>query len=95
LSDSTTIKQIKDPQNNRFTSLAQTMKARMATFDEIEIFKIKQHVDFLYAVEGNGTSLLTIMIGGTMGQFHQMRQKLSDELGCASNIKDRVNRQSV
>jgi hypothetical protein len=85
----------KTKQNKSFTLLAQPMKARMATFDEIEIFKIKRHLNFLKAAEGNGTSLLTIMIPGTMGQFHQMRQKLSGELGCASNIKDRVNRQSV
>jgi peptide chain release factor subunit 1 len=71
------------------------MKARMEAFDEVEIFKIKKHLDFLEAVEGNGTSLLTIMVPGTMAQFHQMRQKVSGELGCASNIKDRVNRQSV
>jgi hypothetical protein len=41
-------------------------------------------LDFLDAVEDNGTSLLTIMVPETMTQFHQMRQKLSGELCCAS-----------
>jgi hypothetical protein len=43
-----------------------------------------KHLDVLDAAEGNGTSLLTVMVPGTMTQFHQMRQKLSGELGCAS-----------
>jgi hypothetical protein len=89
------LKQLKLTESNIITSLPKTKKPRMATFDEMGGFEIKQHLDFLAAVEGNSTSMLTIMIPGTMSQFYQMRQKLSSELGCASNIKNRVNRQSV
>jgi len=71
------------------------MKPRMEACDDIKLFKIRQQLDYLESVHGDGTSMLSILVPGTMAQVCQMRQKLSSELGFASNIKDRVNRQSV
>jgi peptide subunit release factor 1 (eRF1) len=71
------------------------MKARMETFDEIAMFKYTQQLNMLESAVGAGTSLITLLIPGTMTQLHHMRQKLDAELGAASNIKDRVNRHSV
>jgi peptide chain release factor subunit 1 len=70
-------------------------KARSETsIDPIELFKIKRTINFLRDSHGDGTSMVTILIP-PRDAVHRMRQKLSEELGTASNIKNRVNRQSV
>jgi peptide chain release factor subunit 1 len=70
-------------------------KARVeAPIDPIELFKIKRTINFLRDAHGDGTSMVTILIP-PRDQVHRMRQKLTEELGTASNIKNRVNRQSV
>ena len=62
--------------------------------DPIELFKIKRLINYLRDAHGDGTSMVTILIPPT-DAVHRMRQKLTEELGTASNIKNRVNRQSV
>ena len=70
-------------------------KARIdAPIDPIELYKIKRKINFLRDAHGDGTSMVTILIP-PHDAVHRMRQKLTDELGTASNIKNRVNRQSV
>lgn len=71
------------------------MKHKEVINDEIELFKFQQEISHLENAKGDGTSLLTIMIPGSPTQLIQMRQKLSREIGTASNIKDKINRQSV
>ena len=65
-----------------------------APIDPIELYKIKRQINFLRDAHGDGTSMVTILIP-PHDAVHRMRQKLTDELGTASNIKNRVNRQSV
>lgn len=62
--------------------------------DPIELYKIKKTINFLRDAHGDGTSMVTILIP-PHDAVHRMRQKLQEELGTASNIKNRVNRQSV
>ena len=62
--------------------------------DPIELFKIKRLINYLRDAHGDGTSMVTILIPPG-DAVHRMRQKLTEELGTASNIKNRVNRQSV
>lgn len=70
-------------------------KARVeAPIDPIELYRIKRQINFLRDAHGDGTSMVTILIP-PHDAVHRMRQKLTDELGTASNIKNRVNRQSV
>lgn len=63
--------------------------------DEIELFKFQQEISRLERTKGDGTSLVSIMIPGSNTQLNQMKQKLSREMGTSSNIKDKINRQSV
>ncbi|OHT11445.1 hypothetical protein TRFO_19077 [Tritrichomonas foetus] len=63
--------------------------------DQIDLFKFKQTIKMLEIAEGDGTSLLTVMIPGSSAQLSQMKQKLTREYGAAANIKDKINRQSV
>lgn len=62
--------------------------------DNIEKFKIKRLVKELTNYKGNGTSMISLIIppGSQIGLTNKM---LTTELGTASNIKSRVNRQSV
>lgn len=62
--------------------------------NELEIWRIKNVIKKYSRAKGSGTSLITLMIKSG-GQISLTNQKLTDELGAASNIKDRVNRQSV
>ena len=62
--------------------------------DPIELFKMKRLLKNLEDSKGDGTSMVTILIPPGAAVF-RMRQKLVEELGTASNIKNRVNRQSV
>lgn len=57
-------------------------------------WKIQKVIKDLESFKGSGTSMVTIFIRAG-AQVAPMRQKLVEELGTASNIKSRVNRQSV
>ncbi|XP_010500441.1 PREDICTED: eukaryotic peptide chain release factor subunit 1-1-like [Camelina sativa] len=60
----------------------------------IVMWKMKKLVKSLEAAKGNGTSMISLIIP-PRGQVSRVSKMLSDEYGTASNIKSRVNRQSV
>ncbi|KAK3186516.1 translation termination factor eRF1 [Lecanicillium sp. MT-2017a] len=60
----------------------------------IEIWKIKKLIKSLEAARGNGTSMISLIIP-PKSQVSQIAKMLAEEYGTASNIKSRVNRQSV
>ena len=53
-----------------------------------------QLVKGLEEARGNGTSMISLVIP-PKGQINLTNKMLTDEAGTASNIKSRVNRQSV
>jgi peptide chain release factor subunit 1 len=57
-------------------------------------FKIKQLIKNLEQARGNGTSMISLVIR-PKDEISRISKMLSDEFGTASNIKSRVNRQSV
>ena len=70
-------------------------KARIEKeIDPIQLFKIKRLIKVLRDAHGDGTSMISILIP-PHDSIPKMRQKLIDEASTASNIKNRVNRQSV
>lgn len=67
----------------------------MGTQDnEIFKWKIKKMINYLQSAKGNGTSMISLLIppGEQIAKINQM---LTDEYSTATNIKSRVNRQSV
>lgn len=60
----------------------------------IEMWKMKRLVKSLEAARGNGTSMISLVIP-PRDQISRVSKMLADEYGTASNIKSRVNRQSV
>ena len=60
----------------------------------LEQFKLRRMIKKLESAEGDGTSLITLIIpaGKRVSDYSQM---ITEEIGKADNIKDRVNRQSV
>ncbi|KAJ1337729.1 peptide chain release factor subunit 1 [Microdochium nivale] len=60
----------------------------------IEIWKVKKLVKRLEAARGNGTSMISLVIP-PKDQISRVAKMLAEEYGTASNIKSRVNRQSV
>lgn len=60
----------------------------------LEQFKLRRLIKKLEAITGDGTSLITLVIPAKkrVSDFSQM---ITDEIGKADNIKDRINRQSV
>lgn len=60
----------------------------------IEIWKIKKLIKSLELARGNGTSMISLIIP-PKSQVSFYTKMLTDEYGTASNIKSRVNRQSV
>ncbi|CAN1158270.1 Eukaryotic peptide chain release factor subunit 1-3 [Linum perenne] len=72
------------------------MSSTMADSEDknIEIWKIKKLIKSLEAARGNGTSMISLVIP-PRDQISRIAKMLSDEYGTASNIKSRVNRQSV
>ncbi|VVA15891.1 PREDICTED: eukaryotic [Prunus dulcis] len=71
------------------------MEDRHETPDKnIELWKIKKLIKGLEAARGNGTSMISLIVP-PRDKIHQVVKMLSEELGSASNIKSRVNRQSV
>lgn len=60
----------------------------------VEIHKLKRMVKALTAARGHGTSMVSLVIP-PKDQVARVGKMLADEFGTASNIKSRVNRQSV
>lgn len=60
----------------------------------IEIWKVKKLIKALEAARGNGTSMISLIIPPG-DQISRVNKMLAEEYGTASNIKSRVNRQSV
>ncbi|KAH7365125.1 hypothetical protein KP509_18G010000 [Ceratopteris richardii] len=60
----------------------------------IEIWKIKKLIKGLDSARGNGTSMISLIMP-PRDQIARVAKMLGDEFGTASNIKNRVNRQSV
>lgn len=71
----------------------------MSTADDIEDrnlqqFKVKRLIRQLESARGNGTSMISLIIP-PREEVSRVTGMLADEYGTASNIKNRVNRQSV
>ncbi|WCJ42123.1 Eukaryotic peptide chain release factor subunit 1-1 [Euphorbia peplus] len=64
------------------------------TDENIEIWKMKKLIKSLEAARGNGTSMISLIMP-PRDQISRVTKMLVDERGTASNIKSRVNRQSV
>ena len=62
--------------------------------NEIEIWKTKRLLKMLKEATGAGTSVVTLFLRPSES-ISKVNQKLTEELGTASNIKSRTNRQSV
>eukprot|EP00698_Gefionella_okellyi_P003295 TRINITY_DN13067_c0_g1_i1.p1 TRINITY_DN13067_c0_g1~~TRINITY_DN13067_c0_g1_i1.p1 ORF type:complete len:459 (-),score=116.87 TRINITY_DN13067_c0_g1_i1:298-1611(-) len=60
----------------------------------LEQFRIKRLIKSLEAAKGNGTSMISLIIP-PKEEVSRISGMLADEYGTASNIKNRVNRQSV
>ncbi|KAJ3126737.1 Electron transfer flavoprotein alpha-subunit [Nowakowskiella sp. JEL0407] len=60
----------------------------------VEIWKIKKLLKGLESARGNGTSMISLILPAGY-QISRAVQMLTDEYGTATNIKSRVNRQSV
>ncbi|EMS59150.1 Eukaryotic peptide chain release factor subunit 1-2 [Triticum urartu] len=60
----------------------------------IQIWKVKKLIKGLDAARGNGTSMISLIMP-PRDQVSRVAKMLGDEYGTASNIKSRVNRQSV
>ncbi|KAF7114871.1 hypothetical protein RHSIM_RhsimUnG0073800 [Rhododendron simsii] len=71
-----------------------TMADAQETDKNIEIWKIKKLIKALEAARGNGTSMISLIMP-PRDQISRVTKMLGDEFGTASNIKSRVNRQSV
>ncbi|KAK9934194.1 hypothetical protein M0R45_021346 [Rubus argutus] len=66
----------------------------LETDKNIEIWKIKGLIKALEAARGNGASIISLIMP-PRDQISRVTKMLGDEFGTASNIKSRVNRQSV
>ncbi|XVF23562.1 hypothetical protein REPUB_Repub13aG0049300 [Reevesia pubescens] len=64
------------------------------TDNSIDTWKVKKLIKALDAAKGNGTSMISLIIPAG-DQLSRSVKKLGEEFGTASNIKSRVNRQSV
>ncbi|RZB62078.1 Eukaryotic peptide chain release factor subunit 1-3 isoform C [Glycine soja] len=71
-----------------------TMADAHGTDKNIEVWKIKKLIKALEAARGNGTSMISLIMP-PRDQISRVTKMLGDEFGTASNIKSRVNRQSV
>eukprot|EP00172_Hildenbrandia_rubra_P004005 Plantae.Rhodophyta-Hildenbrandia_rubra.ctg7338.p1 GENE.Plantae.Rhodophyta-Hildenbrandia_rubra.ctg7338~~Plantae.Rhodophyta-Hildenbrandia_rubra.ctg7338.p1 ORF type:complete len:450 (-),score=101.79 Plantae.Rhodophyta-Hildenbrandia_rubra.ctg7338:2059-3408(-) len=60
----------------------------------VKVWRIKKLIKGLEAAKGNGTSMISLIIP-PRDQISRVNRLLADEYGTASNIKSRVNRQSV
>ncbi|KAI5082756.1 hypothetical protein GOP47_0002499 [Adiantum capillus-veneris] len=64
------------------------------TDHNVEVWKMKKLIKALQAARGNGTSMISLIMP-PRDQVARVAKMLGDEFGTASNIKNRVNRQSV
>ncbi|KAL6574230.1 Ethylene-responsive transcription factor 13 [Orobanche hederae] len=64
------------------------------TDKNIEIWRTKNLIKELEAARGNGTSMISLIVPPG-DQISRVAEMLGDEFGTASNIENRVNRQSV
>ncbi|XP_076919944.1 eukaryotic peptide chain release factor subunit 1-2-like [Bidens hawaiensis] len=64
------------------------------TDENIKTWKIKNLIKSLESARGNGTSMISLIMPPG-DQISRVTKMLNDEYGTASNIKSRVNRQSV
>ncbi|PWA70212.1 eukaryotic peptide chain release factor subunit 1-3 [Artemisia annua] len=71
-----------------------TMSDTEETDENIEIWKMKKRIKELESARGNGTSMVSLIIPPN-DQISRVTKLLREEYGTASNIKSRVNRQSV
>ncbi|MES1914461.1 MAG: Ethylene-responsive transcription factor 12, variant 2, partial [Cercozoa sp. M6MM] len=62
--------------------------------EAVEQWRIKNLIKSLAACRGQGTSMISLIVPPG-GQLAKVVQKLQEEYGTATNIKSRVNRQSV
>jgi eRF1 domain 1 len=60
----------------------------------VEVHRMKRLIKGLTAARGHGTSMVSLIIP-PKDQISRVVKMLADEFGTASNIKSRVNRQSV
>ena len=70
------------------------MEGMSAEDAAIEQWKIRKLIQKLDAMKGNGTSMITLIIP-PKDQIARANKLLTDEMGTATNIKSRTNRQSV
>jgi peptide chain release factor subunit 1 len=65
--------------------------------EEIEQWKLKRLIATLNKLDGDGTSLISLVLpaDGAKEQISRAIKMLNDEMGTATNIKSRVNRLSV
>ncbi|KAL9386761.1 hypothetical protein Peur_019885 [Populus x canadensis] len=71
-----------------------TMSDGHETDKNVEIWKIKKLIKALEAAQGNGTSMISLIMP-PRDHISRVTKMLGDEFGTASNIQSRVNRQSV
>lgn len=62
--------------------------------DDLEMWKMKRLITALRDARGSGTSMISLILP-PCDQIARAQQLLADEYGTATNIKSRVNRQSV
>ena len=60
----------------------------------VEQWKVKKLISTLEAARGNGTSMISLIVP-PKDQISRVSKMLNDEMGTATHIKSRVNRQSV
>ncbi|CAI9766717.1 unnamed protein product [Fraxinus pennsylvanica] len=77
-----------------FLALPSNQMADSESDKNIEIWKIKKLIKALESARGNGTSMISLIMP-PRDQISRATKMLGDEFGTASNIKSRVNRQSV
>ncbi|KAL2945491.1 Eukaryotic peptide chain release factor subunit 1-3 [Bienertia sinuspersici] len=74
--------------------MTMTLGVGEETDEHIQIWKLKNWIKSLELARGNGTSMISLIIP-PRDQISRVSKMLGEEYGTASNIKSRVNRQSV
>jgi peptide chain release factor subunit 1 len=62
--------------------------------EQLQMWKLKKQISMLENARGDGTSMITLIVPPNE-QVSKVMSMLTNEYGTASNIKSRVNRQSV
>ena len=62
--------------------------------EQVQQFKLKRMIKQLKAADGNGTSMISLIVPAGK-KISDIQKQLVDEAGKANNIKDRVNKNSV